>query len=137
MGYKKEIPKYFPPQIRWGRDNEPRALKYYLESQLAIGEEMLFEPAGLSLLPEKAYLGASSDGKLTHKSSNTCIGCLEIQCPYSIDGFLTISLTPDEIADKYGNKFMLQRGENGLLSLRRNHSYYAQVQGEMAILNVD
>uniref|UniRef100_A0A1X7TTM1 Uncharacterized protein n=1 Tax=Amphimedon queenslandica TaxID=400682 RepID=A0A1X7TTM1_AMPQE len=32
---------------------------------------------------------------------------------------------------------MLQRGENGLLSPRRNHSYYAQVQKEMAILNVD
>ena len=56
---------------------------------------------------------------------------------YSIEGSLTISLTPDEIAEQYGRKFFMQRGEDGLLHLPTNHPYYAQVQGEMAILNVE
>lgn len=99
---------------------------------------MLFEPTSLYLLPEKSYLGASADGKLLCTSVDTCcIGCLVIKCPYSIDGTLTISLTPDEISDKYGKKFFMQRGEDGLLHLPEKHPYYAQVQDEMTILNVE
>ena len=26
-----------------------------------------------------------------------CVGCLEVKCPYSIEGNVTIELTPDEI----------------------------------------
>ena len=128
----------FPPQIRWGRDNEPLARKCYLENRQAAGEDIVFESAGLSLLAEKSYLGASSDGRLTCKSVDTCcIGCLEIKCPYSIKGSLTITLTPDEIADQYGKDFFMRRGEDGLLYLPTNHPYYAQVQGEMAVFSVE
>lgn len=81
-------------------------------------------------------IGASSDGKLICRSVDTCcIGCLVIKCPYSIEGTVTITLTPDEIAQRYGNKFYMQRGSDGDLHLAKNHPYYAQVQGEMAILN--
>ena len=53
----------------------------------------MFEPTGLYLLPEKCYLGASSDGKLLCTSVDTCCyGCLEIKCPYSIDGTVTMKL---------------------------------------------
>ena len=138
MGYGKHQTEHLPPQLRWGRDNESVACKCYLKDREKNNEIMLFEPTGLFLLPEKSYLGASADGKLTCTSVDTCcIGCLEIKCPYSIDGTLTISLTPDEIADKYGKKFFMQRGEDGLLHLPQKHVYYAQVQGEMAILNVE
>ena len=139
MGYRKaNVSSQVPPQIRWGRDNEPLARKCYLESWRTVGEDIVFESAGLSLLQEKSYLGASSDGKLICKSVDTCcVGCLEIKCPYSIEGSLTISLTPDEIAEQYGRKFFMQRGEDGVLHLPTNHPYYAQIQGEMAILNVE
>ena len=138
MGYGKSEAKHLAPQMRWGRDNEPVACKCYLEDRQKEGEAMSFEPTGLYLLPEKSYLGASADGKLLCTSVDTCcIGCLEIKCPYSIDGTLTVSLTPVEIADKYGKKFFMQRGEDGLLHLPKKHPYYAQVQGEMAILNVE
>ena len=138
MGYGKSNSKHVPPPIRWGRDNEPLARKCYLENRQAAGEDMEFESAGLSLLPEKCYLGASSDGRLNCKSVDTCcIGCLEIKCPYSIKGSLTITLTPDEIADRYGKDFFMKRGEDGLLHLPTTHPYYAQVQGELAVLNVE
>ena len=82
MGYGHKESMHLPPQIRWGRDNEPPACKCYLEDRKKLGEEMSFEPTGLYLLPEKSYLGASSDGKLTCTSVDTCcIGCLEIKCP--------------------------------------------------------
>ena len=62
--------------------------------------------------------------------------CLEIKCPYSINGSLTITLTPEEIANQYGKDFM-RRGEDGPLHLPTNHPYYAQVQGVMAVLIVE
>ena len=109
MDYGEKI-KCLPPQMRWGKDNEPIAIKCYLESRHKNGEAISFEPTGLHLLPEKCYLGASSDGKLLCTSVDTCCcGCLEIKCPYSIDGSLTINLTPNEIAEKYGKNFSCTR----------------------------
>ena len=86
--------------IRWGKDNESTAFIRYLESRCKEGENMFVEQSGLHLLPEKSYLGASSDGKLRCTSADTCCnGCLEIKCPYSIDGSVTNTLSPDEISD--------------------------------------
>ena len=48
-----------------------------------------------------------------------------------------ITLILNEIAEKYGNKFFMHKGEDGLLHLPHNHSYYAQVQGEMAVMNIE
>ena len=33
--------------------------------------------------------------------------------------------------------FFMKRGDDGLLHLLCNHAYYAQVQGEMAMLDVE
>ena len=61
----------------------------------------------------------------------------KIKCLYSIDGSLVITLTPNEITEKYGNNFFMHKGGDGLLHLPHNNSYYAQVQGELAIMNVE
>ena len=137
MGYGGHS-RGMPPQMRWGKDNESTARKLYLENRKSCGEEMIFEPSGLHLLPEKSYLGTSSDGKLTCKSADTCCnGCLEIKCPYSIGGMITISMKPLDIANQFGSKFFMHQGEDGLLHLPREHPYFAQVQGEMAIIGVE
>ena len=107
MGYGGKM-KHLPPQIRWGKDNESTACKYYLESRCKNGEAMVLEPTGLHLLQEKGYLGASSDGKLLCTSVDTCCYGLEIKCPYSID---TITLTPNEIAEKFEKNFFYGKGE--------------------------
>ena len=62
---------------------------------------------------------------------------LEVRCPYSIEGNVTVELTPDETEEKYGKKFFMHRGDDKMLHLSETHPYYAQVQGEMAILNVE
>ena len=43
-------------------------------------------------------------------------------------------MTPLVIADKFGDKFILKRGEDGELHLPQQHHYYAQVQGESAVI---
>ena len=48
-----------------------------------------------------------------------------------------MELTPDKIELKYGKKFFMRTGNDKMLYLSETHSYYAQVQGEMAILNVE
>lgn len=81
MGYGEKM-KCLPPQMRWGKDSEPTAIKCYLESRQKNGEAISFEPTGLHLLPEKCYLGASSDGKLLCTSVDTCFyGCWKLNAP--------------------------------------------------------
>ena len=104
-----------------GRENEDEARRCYIENRHAVGETMIVKQSGLHLMPEKA-LGASSDGLVTYTSVDTCcLGCLEIKCPYSIDKNITIEMTPQK---NLGTK----RGED---------HYYAQVQGELAVIGIE
>ena len=48
--------------------------------------------------------------------------------------FITVETTPTAIADKFGDKFFLKRGENGGLHLPQEHHYYAQVRRELAVI---
>ena len=54
-----------------------------------------------------------------------------------IDKQVTVELSPDNIANKFGSKFFMQRGTDGNLHLPCDHMYYAQVQGEMAVIGVN
>ena len=127
--------KRLPPQICWDQENEDKARRCYIENRHVAGETMIVKQSGSHLMPEKVFLGASSDGLVTCTSVDTCcLGCLEIKFPYSIDKFITAEMTPTAIADKFGDKFFLKRGENGGLHLPQKHHYYAQVQGELAVI---
>ena len=98
---------------------------------------MEVEASGLHLMPEKSFIGASSDGKILCRNVHTCSwGCLEIKCPYSIKGQITVSMSPTEIADEHP-AFFMKKGDDDLLHLPPNHAYYAQVQGEMAVLDIE
>ena len=137
MGYSKQM-KTLPPQIRWGQENEQRAIKCYIEDRLTVGEEMTVTPSGPHLMSNKSYLGASSDGIVLCTNVDTLHrGCVEVKCPYSIEKSVTIELTPTEIAKKFKDKFYMELGSDDGLHLRHDHHYYAQVQGEIAILGVE
>ena len=99
---------------------------------------MHIRDSGLTLLEETPFLGASSDGIITCANADlNVVGCLEVKCAFSVDGESVVNLTPNEIADKFGKKFCLQKGDDGELHLSTDHMYYAQVQGELNILGVD
>ena len=63
------------------------------------------------------------------------LGCLEIKCPYSVNGNHVRHLPPEEIAEQY-QSFFLEKCPDGCFQLKRGHKYFAQVQGEMALMNV-
>ena len=50
MGYGKQI-KTLPTQIHWGQESEQKAIKYYIEDHLTVGEDMTVTPSGLYLMP--------------------------------------------------------------------------------------
>ena len=71
---------------------------------------MIITCSGLHLVAEKSYLGASPDGLVLCSSVDTlCNGCLEIKCPYSIEGCVTVEFNPKIIAEKFGNKFFYEK----------------------------
>ena len=96
--------KHLPLKIRWSEENEERARKCYIENRKDVGELMEALPSGLHLMIENAYLGASTDAIVVCRSVNTCcIGCLKTKCPYSIDGNVTVEISPQNIAEKFDN----------------------------------
>ena len=137
MGYGGSA-KYSTPAMRWGKENEDHARQTYVHNRSSMGEKMVVTPCGLQLMADKSCLGTSPDGLVLCTSVDTlCNGCLEIKCPYSIDGSVTVKLSPQCIAEKFGDKFFMKSRRDGSLYLPHDHVYYAQVQGEMAILGVE
>ena len=137
MGYGGSA-KYSTPAMRCGKENEDHARQTYIHNRSSAGEKMVVTPCGLQLMADKSYLVTSPDGLVLCTSVDTfCNGCLEIKCPYSIDGSVTVKLSPWCITEKFGDKFFMKCRRDGSLYLPHDHMYYAQVQGEMAILGVE
>ena len=136
MGYQKKFVS--TPAMKWGRDNEEKTHKMYIQERETAGEKMSVRETGLTLCPTMSYIGASVDGYVTcHSVDTCCCGALKIKCPFSIDNESVVHLTPQQIAERFGNRFCLDKGEDGVLHLNTSHSYYAQVQGEMAIMELE
>ena len=95
--------------------------------------EIQVSPAGLTLYPSHAFLGASSDGWVIDSSmpKENQHGILEVKCPYSLSGRNITNEEVHELAGQAG--FCLEHSERGP-RLRRDRKYHAQVQGEMAIM---
>jgi len=137
MGYGGPM-KCLTPAMRWGKENECNARQRYILDRLSVGENMVVTSCGLHLMADKSYLGTSPDGLVSWTSVDTlCNGCLEVKCPYSMDGSVTIELSPQGIAEKFGDKVFMKFREDRSLYLPHDHVYYAQVQGEMAIIGVE
>ena len=110
------------PSLKWGRLHESDAFGQYLESQPE-SEQKNIRKAGF-YIGEPSFLGASPDGVI-EGSGNLKI--IEIKCPYSVR-----DLEVEEACTKSDFYCTLN---NGLFCLRRNHQYYYQIQGTMAITN--
>ena len=91
MGYQSPLAATsLPPQIEWGRTREAVAQQDYITAMKEQGHQVVVKDCGLSLLANRAYPGASSDGRVYDPASTHQSGVLEIKCPYSIDGKLII-----------------------------------------------
>jgi len=79
-------------------------------------------PAGLFVDPHLPFLAATPYGLIEDDS------IIEIKCPFSIKYF-----TPQDAHKAKKLKFMDM--QSGKLFLKKNHSYYFQVQGQLHITN--
>ena len=122
-------PKQFSSvATRWGIEHESLAIAAYLDYQHNHGHPGLaYAPSGLVISKTHPYLAASPDGALYDSSdSQQPLGYLEVKCPYS-----QRNKSPADACSSPGFCCLLDSSQH--LTLRRNHHYFAQVQGQMAV----
>lgn len=100
------------PAMKRGIDLEPEVLQQY--SDLC---NVSVAPSGFVVNPDAPYLGASPDAKVYDPTENPPFGLAEVKCP-----------TANSIAEASHVKFI-----SGQAKLKRNHKYFWQVQGQLAI----
>ena len=116
----------------WGLQNEPLAIQSYTTYKQQQGHhDLTVGPCGFLINENYLFLGATPDG-VVYDPSNTeqPFGYIEIKCPYSHK-----DRTPLEASSSPGFCCAAKLHSDGskTLHLRRDHLYYAQVQGQMAV----
>lgn len=118
--------------VNWGIQNESRAIESYVLFQQGKGREnILVGPCGFLISESHPYLGATPDGTVHDPSDlQHPFGFIEVKCPYS-----NRDRTPVEACSSPGFCCNLVTHPDGSQTpqLRRNHIYFAQVQGQMAV----
>ena len=113
----------------YGIAMEPVAVRAYITYQESNGHSNIaVTPCGFHISSTSPFLGASPDGAIYDPSTVAQpFGFLEIKCPYSAR-----DLTPANACALTGFCCALDTA-NGQLKLKKNHHYFVQVQGQMAI----
>ena len=114
--------------MKYGIDHEKVALEAYVAFQQQNGHpDLLVSPSGFIINPKYCSLGASPDGAVYDPSStNEPFGFVEIKCPYAMR-----NVSPEEAAHTAGFCCIVNSSES--IRLKENHSYYAQIQGQMTL----
>ena len=126
-------PKQFStPATTWGITHEPIAVNKYAEYQHSHGHDgLVVAPSGFLITKMHPFLGASPDGAVYDSSSQSHpFGLLEIKCPFS-----HCNMTPEQPCLDRQFCCVLQENRDGTkqVILKRDHPYFAQVQGQMAV----
>lgn len=112
---------------KYGLLNEDTARRKYVSVMKKEHPSITVKNCGLLVTPDYSHLGASPDGYVNCTHCEDHNGLIEIKCPSSSHWR---TKTPEECAmDK---KFFCCL-VNGKVRLKRNHSYFYQVQGQLAI----
>ena len=114
--------------IKWGIDHESEALKSYEEYQHKAGHTGLTVClVGFHVSTSHPFLGASPDGGVYDPSNvGEPYGFVEVKCP-----FKHRDNTPEQACTD--PNFCSSLTSSGEISLKKRHSYYCQIQGQMAI----
>ena len=117
-----------PLPLKWGRENEERACEAYQIYLAETGKpDVSVHRAGLFIDLANGWLAASPDRLVSDPLSEDSQGLCEIKCPYSAR-----NLTPENACRIVPN-FCCRLDADGSVILRKGHSYYYQIQGQMAI----
>lgn len=112
---------------KWGSEHEAAAIASYAEEMRKNHTDFSHPKTGVYLSAKYPYIEANPDSCV----SCTCcgMGIVEVKCPYS----LCKSTIPDGVKDP--NYFCLEEID-GCLHFKRQHSYFFQVQTQMAVCGV-
>ena len=120
---KKRIPKVLQQKFAYGKLNEPIALEMYHTYMERSGCPVSLEACGLIIPPDAPWLAATPDSKVIDSGSSIPYGIVEVKCPEGKKSW------DPEVAST-DPKFCLQ-SVDGHLRLKRDHEYFAQVQGQL------
>jgi len=105
--------------LQWGCDHERSAVEQYM---VATGLQV--EECGVFLSVDYPFLATSPDGTICLANEEFAI--LEVKCPYK-HRESSIEIACQDVA------FCLRVDTAGTYSLKRNHDYYYQVVGQLAL----
>ena len=114
--------------LRWGRTHEDDARQAYLKSLLESDPGATVSASGLVIDATEPCLGCSPDGLVNLRGGTEPDGVVEFKCPYTAS---QQNMSPAE-ACKSLKTYFCKNTERGP-ELKRNHDYFYQVQGTMAI----
>ena len=113
--------------MQWGIEHEEEAQQEYVKYQHSHGHRGLFVcTSGVHISIAQPFLGASPDGCVYDPQSDEPYGFLEIKCPHS-------QRDKNPIEACRITTFCCNIQGNEAPTLKVNHPYYAQIQGQMAI----
>ena len=115
--------------IQHGRRFEKSAASAYIEKKKADGQVVHLRDCGLVLHPHFQFLGASPDRVVFDTSVvDDQLGLLELKCPFNA---FRDQKTIQQACNDYPGFCCRVAGD--AIHLKRNHNYYFQVQGQLAI----
>ena len=107
----------------WGQQHEQDALDAY---KATLGSDFSVREAGI-YLSDCGFLGASPDG-IVHDNFGHSVRIVEVKCPYK---------ARDKTLDSmYSDKSFCLCLDNGIPTLKKNHEYFYQIQGQMAMTGI-
>ncbi|XP_033743944.1 uncharacterized protein LOC117329862 [Pecten maximus] len=120
-------PEKLPRAMKHGQEMEAVAKKEFFESNKTKHQNLTVDNSGFFIHPQKPFLGASPD-LLT---SCTCCGkgVVEIKCPV----IPPCSKCTTKMCSCPDRRLKCFQYVNGQLSLKENHAYFGQIQGQMAV----
>ena len=112
--------------LEHGKKFEPVALMEYEKFMFNRGTPVKVLPCGLVVSKGCPILGATPDARVVDFGCTDYFGIAEVKCPYT-----KYHVTPlDACTDA---KFFMEQTGVSECKLKEDHSYYAQVQGQMAV----
>lgn len=113
------------PAIQWGRLHEKTAAEAFMKHEGFRHSNPRLDECGLFLLKSHPYIGATPENIFRCKCSK-CDGmfCVEYKCPFGIKN--------EDVRLAWKRTTFLEEVQ-GNLRLKRNHKYYTQVIGQLAL----
>ena len=120
------------PAIRYGRQNEPQARLAYEQYLQTKHPKARVDTTGINIDLTNCWLAASPDGLVIDPTTPNPEGLLEIKCPYRAKDKPLVDICTD--SKQKSSFFMEYNSQTGTFTLKRNHSYYYQVQGQLHVM---